>query len=368
MTGGTLSTTYRGSLGGLLLALLIAVSLAWPLNAAAQPPGALVAIDPPQIAVDPGATFSVTVTIADIAELQSYEFTVQFDPAVVQVEEVERGPFLEGKSPISLGPQIDNEAGTVTFGALAMGSGPWPGGDGQLATLSLRAVARGRTALELRRVSLFDGDGDGDALTVAVEDGTVQVGDAVPTDPPPATPTAPGAIVTPTGTATPTGAATAAPDATATPPGTATATEVVTPGPDATASPTGAATATEMAPVGPDATATADPAPLTETETPAEAADATSTARAGQTPELVEGAPEGTEPGQDVGHDVQPSGPGAGEDAGATTAAGFSPWLIAAVALLILAGLVLIGVGTFATGLFGPEPQPVDDTGHDQTA
>lgn len=363
MTGGTLSTTDRGAVGGLMLGLLIAVSLAWPLNVAAQPPGApasdaLVTIEPPQSAVELQATFSVAVTIADVAELRSYEFTVRYDPSVVQVEEVVRGPFLDGKSPVTLGPDIDNQNGKVTFGTLGLGAPPWPGGAGELATLTLRAVGQGRTTLQLRDVTLFGGDGD--ILAATAEDGSVQVGDDVmPTGTPTAGPDVTSTPVTPspgiTPTATPAGAATAPPDPTATPA-------------DATTQPpTDAATGT------PDPTATLAEAvtqPPTEaaTGTPDPAASATSTAQAGQTPQVAEGTPDDTaEPVERVDQDVESTETGVGEPEEREATSGVSSWLIAAVALLGIAGLVLIGVGAFGTGLLRPQPQPADDIADDET-
>ena len=368
-----MSTTYRGSPDRLALALLILLSLCCPLAVAAQTTGARVGIDPPQVAVDPQATFSVAVTVADAPELRSYEFALTFDPAVVEVEAVEQGSFLEGQSPVDLGPAIDNEAGMVTFGALGMGSGPWPSGAGELATLTLKAVGEGATVLDLRDVQLF-GSGDGDAIVAAVEDGRVQVGDeTLPTD----TPT----TETPaTATSTPTDAATAV--ETATPPPEATATKTPTGGattpPESTATGTPTSGATE-----PDLTVTStatDTAALTgeATEPPREAATpvdeatkaptvggtpgggATSTAPGGPTPPGAASPSATAEPAE--GENAEPTATSGEEPAEGDSLSGLSPWLAALAVVLGLAGIALIGWGIFTFGLGRRrDEEPMDD-------
>jgi hypothetical protein len=272
---------------------------------------------------------------------------------VVEVQAAELGPFLEGQSPVKLGPDIDNEAGTVSFGALGMGSGPWPSGSGELATISLKAVGEGFTDLDLQDVDLFDPDSV--PMAIAVEDGQVQVGEG---DVPTRTPTeeavasdtpAPTSTATPppgaTATKTPTGGATSPPEATAT----KTPTGEVTSAPEATA--TERATGAVTSPAG---------ATATEGSTPVATSGATRTAQPGQTP-VEEGSPSATaELVEGGGGTVEPAAT-SGNEAEGETPSGLTTSLIVVAALLGLAGIALIGVGVFAFGVRRqPDREPMD--------
>jgi hypothetical protein len=367
MTGGTLPTKYRGSLGGLTLFALIAISLGSPLWATAQQTDAVVAIEPPEWTVNLQSEFTVAVSIEDVSELYSYEFAVVFDPTVVEVLEAMQGPFLEstGQSSVSLGPSIDDQAGTVTFAAFgAPGqSGPWPSGAGELATIRLRAVGDGFTALDLQDVDLFDGSDD--RIAVVAEDGQVQVGggevptstpteEAVTSDTPAPTSAATATeTATPppeaTATKTPTGGATTAPEATAT----------ENPEASATEAPTGGATSSPQATPPPAATPTGWP---TEGGAPAAAAGATSTTQPGRTP-VEEGSPSATaEPAEAQGETAEPAVTSMDEPLGGETPSGVSPWWLVAATVLALGGVALIGVGVFAFGLRRwPGEGPMED-------
>ena len=65
-----------------------------------------------------------------MTDLGSFQFTLIFSPAIVHAEGVELGDFLgsTGRNTSTLGPQINNEAGTVTFGGFSFGSQPGPDG------------------------------------------------------------------------------------------------------------------------------------------------------------------------------------------------------------------------------------------------
>ena len=66
------------------------------------------------------------------------------------------GDFLgsTGRSAIPLGPEINNEAGTVTFGAFSFGDQSPPNGSGVLATISFSPQAAGESDLHLQDVKV----------------------------------------------------------------------------------------------------------------------------------------------------------------------------------------------------------------------
>ena len=225
----------------LVLALLPVLAMAAPsflpneTNLTQQDP--TVRIDPPQSTVTVGENFAVSVMIDGASNLGAFQFDLLYVPAIVTVDAVTLGDFLDSteRSVSSVGPNIDNEAGRVTFGAWSLGQQPGPDGTGELATISFTAQGVGDSLLDLREVLVLNtagGDQGGSA-----EDGTVVVGEA-PTSTPTPTHT-PTATSTPTDTPTPTSTPTVTntPMPTDTPTVTPTSTPTNTPTPTSTSEP-----------------------------------------------------------------------------------------------------------------------------------
>jgi hypothetical protein len=202
--------------------------------------------EPRSVAADTGADFTVAVRIANVEDLGFYQFDITFDPAVVQVMEVALGDFLAstGRSASGVGPLIDNQAGTVTYGGFSFGAQPGPNGEGLLAEVTFTGAADGVSTLRLGNIRVMNTDNVGQPA--------VPVGEAVVTI---------GSPASIPGTATPTPAAGSTPPAgnTAmpTPPESPTAQPAVTPG----ATTTVLATAQPISTVTPGASPTAGAAP-----------------------------------------------------------------------------------------------------------
>ena len=179
-----------------------------------------VRIEPAQSLVDVGETFTITVMIDNADDLGGFEFDLLFTPTVVTVDSVTLGDFLgsTGRTVIPVGPDVDNQAGSASFGAASIGSAPGPDGTGVLATITLTSQGVGISPLDLDNVVVLDTQAN--TQTTAVEDGTVVAGGA-PTPTPTLTPTS-----TPTHTPAPTP--------------TSTTTTTVTPEPAITVYPTSA--------------------------------------------------------------------------------------------------------------------------------
>lgn len=217
------------SLRNLLISLSIWLALAGApaeaLGPAPLAPQPRVRIEPAEAVVGPGDTFTVEVVIEEARDLGGFQFDLVYDPAIVQVKEVDLGGFLgsTGRSVVPVGPKVEDEAGRMPFGAISFGSGPGPSGMGTLAAITLKARGEGSTVLDLRDVQVLDTGGSPQPVTA--QGGQVVVRGAE--------------APTPVATATPTPAATAtpAPAATATPGPTNTPEAADTPGPPATALP-----------------------------------------------------------------------------------------------------------------------------------
>jgi len=113
--------------------------------------------------------------VDEALDLGSFQFDLIYDPSVVWVDDVTLGEFLgsTGRSVVSLGPKVNNEAGKTTFGAFSFGDQPGPDGSGALALVRLKAVGLGSSPLDLQDVQLTDTKAD--PQTPTAEDGTVTV-------------------------------------------------------------------------------------------------------------------------------------------------------------------------------------------------
>ena len=135
----------------------------------------VVRVEPSSSTVVPGETFTVALKLEGAVDLGGFQWTLNFDPAVVRVEDVTLGDFLgsTGRSTAPLGPETDKDAGTVTFGAFSFGSQPGASRDGVLATLTLRSQAAGNSILDMQQVQVTDTVGRSQALRL--EGGRVTV-------------------------------------------------------------------------------------------------------------------------------------------------------------------------------------------------
>ncbi len=115
-----------------------------------------------------GGSVSVAVSVADIVDLYAYQFSLVFDPAVLQATNVAPGSFLAGGGPTFFIPgTIDNTLGRIGFVVDTLqGAAPGVSGSGLLADISFAVVATGTSAISFQNVLFLDS---------ALEDIVVQV-------------------------------------------------------------------------------------------------------------------------------------------------------------------------------------------------
>ena len=114
-----------------------------------------VRIVPATAAVRTGETFTISVMIEEAEDLGAFEFTMLFANTIVRVDDITLGDFpgSTGRTVVSVGPTIDNQAGMASFGAVTAGSAiPGPSGTGVLATATLTSQAAGESPLGLQGV------------------------------------------------------------------------------------------------------------------------------------------------------------------------------------------------------------------------
>ena len=105
-----------------------------------------------------GTPLALNVLIAGVTDLFAYQFSLAFNPLVLQVSGATEGAFLPtAGATIFGGGTVNNTLGTLTlaFGTL---TGPVPGatGNGVLANLSFNVISAGSSALAFSDVLLLD--------------------------------------------------------------------------------------------------------------------------------------------------------------------------------------------------------------------
>jgi hypothetical protein len=105
-----------------------------------------------------GSPFVVEIVVDGAQDLGGFEFDLVYDPTMLQVQQVESGPFLasSGRTVALLGPAIDQSAGKAAFGLYSQGTGAGASGGGVLARVTMMAIGPGRSALDLQTALLAD--------------------------------------------------------------------------------------------------------------------------------------------------------------------------------------------------------------------
>lgn len=128
-----------------------------------------------------GVPFPVPVRIDYAADMSAFQFTMDWDPALLQLQKVDLGAFLQSTGRTFGGIVRSDGAGSLTYGAYTVGAVPAgpSGSDGVLAVLTFMPLAPGTTILDLVTSSVSNTAGDSfETLRV---DGCARVVSAPPT-------------------------------------------------------------------------------------------------------------------------------------------------------------------------------------------
>ena len=113
--------------------------------------------EPPNFSLKPGDTATVSVVVEDVTDLFSIPFLVQYNPAVVSLEEVRHGGFLSGGTQeIAIVQRIDRERGNAVISATRQPNTSGVTGTGTLVGLMFKAVGVGESKLSVVQVNARD--------------------------------------------------------------------------------------------------------------------------------------------------------------------------------------------------------------------
>lgn len=200
--------SLRSALSTVSVIFLLLVS-ATPV--AAQTTPTLTPVAPESVTV--GDTFTIEVTISDVTDLSAYEFDLNVDPTLIQLNSASAGPFLSstGNSTSFLPVDIDNTAGTIGLGEFTLGD-TGVTGNGVLVIIEAQALATGNDTLTITNQLLSDssaveitGTTSTDTITINDTASPTPTTSPSPSESPTASPS-PSESPTPSPSPTPTGA------------------------------------------------------------------------------------------------------------------------------------------------------------------
>jgi general secretion pathway protein D len=131
---------------------------------AANPPAsapaaqnALLRFEPASATIRPGETTTVGIVVQNVQDLYSIPLLVQFNPAVVSIEDVRQGGFLSGGTQeVAIVERVDKERGQAIISATRMPNTPGVSGSGTLLGIVVRGVAAGASPLSIVQINAKD--------------------------------------------------------------------------------------------------------------------------------------------------------------------------------------------------------------------
>jgi general secretion pathway protein D len=113
--------------------------------------------DPGTVALKPGETTTIGVVVQNVQDLYSIPMLLQYNPAVISVEDVRQGGFLSGGTQdIAIVERVDKERGQAIISATRMPNTPGVSGSGTLVGIIVRGVAPGNSQLSIVQVNAKD--------------------------------------------------------------------------------------------------------------------------------------------------------------------------------------------------------------------
>jgi general secretion pathway protein D len=113
--------------------------------------------EPQSVTLRPGETTTIGVVVEDVRDLFSIPMLLQYNPAVISVEEVRHGGFLSaGTQEIAIVQRVDKERGQAIISATRQPNTPGVNGSGTLVGIAIRGVAPGTSSLAVLQVNARD--------------------------------------------------------------------------------------------------------------------------------------------------------------------------------------------------------------------
>jgi general secretion pathway protein D len=133
------------------------VSTAPAAVADAGQPAARIRFEPQNLSLKAGQTTTVGIVVDNVNDLYSIPLLLQYNPAVVSIEEVQHGGFLSGGTQeIAIVSRVDKEHGQAIISATRQPNTPGVNGSGTLMGIVVKALAPGSSNLSIVQVNAKD--------------------------------------------------------------------------------------------------------------------------------------------------------------------------------------------------------------------
>ena len=138
------------------------------------PHNARLRFEPPNIALVPGQTATLGISVDNVTDLYSIPMMLQYDPAVISIEDVQHGGFLSsGNQEIAIVQGGDKSKGQVMIAATRQPNTPGVSGSGTIMGLVIKAIGPGNSKLSIVQVNAKDSQKN--PLALLTNEATVQV-------------------------------------------------------------------------------------------------------------------------------------------------------------------------------------------------
>jgi general secretion pathway protein D len=125
--------------------------------ATAQVSGPTIHFDPSTLNLTPGQTATLGVVVDNVTDLFSVPMMLQYNPAVISVEEVRHGEFLSGGTQeIAIVQRVDKEHGQAIISATRQPNTPGVNGSGTLLGVVIKAIGPGNSSLSIVQINAKD--------------------------------------------------------------------------------------------------------------------------------------------------------------------------------------------------------------------
>jgi general secretion pathway protein D len=126
-------------------------------GAVQEAPAAKIRFEPQSLSLKTGQTATIGVVVDNVTDLFSIPLLLQYNPAVISVEEVRHGGFLSGGTQeIAIVQQVFKDKGQAIISATRKQNTPGVSGSGTLIGIVIKALAPGSSNLSIVQVNAKD--------------------------------------------------------------------------------------------------------------------------------------------------------------------------------------------------------------------
>ena len=119
--------------------------------------GPRIRFEPASVTLSPGQTTTMGIAVDNVSDLFSVPLMMQYNPAVISIEEARHGSFLSGGTQeIAIVQRVDKEHGQAIISATRQPNTPGVSGSGTLLGIVVKGIGPGTSNLSIVQVNAKD--------------------------------------------------------------------------------------------------------------------------------------------------------------------------------------------------------------------